>query len=241
MALETRAANSENLPVSPGISLARQEAIEDVLSAEDVEQAYLARMLHDNVGQNVAALLLGFKGLERELINRPDARLTLQSLHAITQNIGQELHKIALELRPSALDDHGLVRALAAFLDEWSLIEKVRVEFDCMPIPEWRVPRRTQAVLFRVVRHALHYIAKPVHAAQLSVILQHGDEGVTAVIENTGDRLAGNGSEGLTAKWHLDAIKARLSLVGGTVAVETRPPHGMALFVRVPLAIGDPS
>lgn len=255
MELITRVPNSQDPSLTPGPAAplpwseadepdrrsiaAREQAIQAVLAAVDVEQAFITRLLHDNVGQNVAALLLGFKGLERELKTEAEAQLTLQSLHAIAQNIGQELHKIALDLRPSALDDHGLSRALGTFLDEWSVVEKVRVEFDWVSLGERRLARPTEATLFRVVRHALHYISKSPHASHLSVILQRSAEWIGVVMENTGEPLVGNSRGGLTPESHLETMRARLSLVGGTVTIEPRYPQGVAVFVRLPLPAGD--
>lgn len=228
----------DNLPDDHSLS-SREQAIQDVLQAEEIEQAYLARMLHDSVGQNVAALLLGFKGLERELPGQSGAQLTLQSLHAITQNIGQELHRIALELRPTALDDHGLPHALSTVLEEWSVIERVRVDFDAVTLGERRLPPPIETALFRIIRHALDYVAKAPHATHVGVILQRSLGCVTAIIENTGDPLPGNGRKGLTPAEHLRTMEARLSLVGGTLALEPRDPHGVTFFIRLPLASED--
>lgn len=211
---------------------ARNEAMRIVLAAEDDQSAQISRMLHDNVGQYVAALQLGFRGLERELDTGKDVRLTLQSLHTITQSVAEELHKVALELRPSSLDDHGLVRSLGTLLDEWSLLNNTAVDFEHVALGEKLLPRYLETALFRIIRDMLRIVAQQTGMGQVNVILMRQLDYVVAVVEHNGKPLPGGGEGG--GDDPLRSIKARVALLEGTLAVEDCATSGWAMIARLP-------
>ena len=208
-----------------------EETMRILVAAEDSQNARIARMLHDNVGQYVAALQLGFRGLERELDAGGDPKLTLQSLHAITQSVSEELHKVALELRPTSLDDYGLVRSLTTFLDEWSLVTKTAVNFDHVALGEDRLPRRVETSLFRIISDMLHVVSHETAVGQASVILRRQLDCVVAVVEHKGmsNRDAGSASDDFLA-----SVKARVAVLGGTFMVEDCAVSGRTMIARVP-------
>ena len=91
--------------------------------AQEDERRHIARELHDQVGQTVTGLALGLKGLEQVIErNGKDQPLTerVHWLRKLTADIGRDLHRAAANLRPSALDDLGLEKALSACAADWS-------------------------------------------------------------------------------------------------------------------------
>lgn len=211
---------------------AREETMRILMAAEDAQSARIAGMLHDNVGQYVAALQLGFRGLERELDTGAEVKVTLRSLHAISQSVGEELHKVALELRPTSLDDHGLVRSLTTFLGEWSLLANTAVRFDHVALGEPRLSRHLETNLFRVIREMLRVVSQQAEVSEVSVILQRQHASVVVVVEHNGRSQGGvtdGESEDLFA-----AIRARVALLDGTFTVEDCVSSGRTMIARVP-------
>ena len=212
--------------------LACEETMRVLLSAEDAESARITRMLHDNVGQYVAALQLGLRGLERELDTGADAKLTLQSLYAISQSVGEELHKVALELRPTSLDDHGLVRSLTSFLDEWSLLTKTHVDFEHIGFGDDRLPRHLESNLFRIIRDMLQVVSEQAQATHVSIILRRQLDCVVSVVEHNGKPSESGGARQTPDA--LTSAKARVAVLEGTFTVEDGASSGLTMIARVP-------
>jgi signal transduction histidine kinase len=95
---------------------ARSEAVQQLINAKEAERHRLARELHDRMGQHLTALMLGLKMLRDGAAGKPElssARERLQQLQELADLMGREIHHLALELRPTALDDLGLHTALS--------------------------------------------------------------------------------------------------------------------------------
>lgn len=212
----------------------RDKIVGAVLAAEDGRNLELARMLHDSVGQRVAVLLLGLRGLEQDC-GSGNARLTVQSLSAITESIGHELHKIAMELRPTSLHDHGLARSLTTFLEEWAVISKIAVDFDPVALGPERMPRDIEITLFRVVSDALQSVLGAPGASHVSVILKREHGVVTAIIEDLGTRQVAARELDASGAGGRANVCGRVTLMGGKLTVERRAGGGATVFARLPL------
>ena len=99
---------------------ARQELLRRLATAQEEERHRIARELHDQMGQHLTALSLGLKVLKDATPAASPAPASLQQLQELADLIGQEVHHLALELRPTALDDLGLHTALVNYVEEWS-------------------------------------------------------------------------------------------------------------------------
>ncbi|XUM21569.1 histidine kinase [Bradyrhizobium oligotrophicum S58] len=103
--------------------LDRQRLLRRLGKAEEDERKRLSRELHDQIGQTVTGLLLGLKNVEQAIAQLPGQAAQLDSLHSLqslASDIGRDIHQIAADLRPTALDDLGLYRAVEAFCSEWT-------------------------------------------------------------------------------------------------------------------------
>lgn len=123
----------------------RIDLLRRLAEAQEGEQRRIARELHDGVGQNVTGLSLGLKGLEtslEQLDGAQGAREQVRWLQALTSEIGREIHRSASDLRPAALDDLGLEKAVAALASDWSDRFGLRVELQTVGGAE-RLPPST--------------------------------------------------------------------------------------------------
>ena len=124
--LATRAATAVDL--SERVS---RDAVRRVVEAQEVERARLARELHDETGQALTSILLGLKSLE-ERVETDDGGAGFAELRELVVATLQDVRRLAVELRPAALDDFGLVPALERLRD--SVVEQSQIASRCSPI-----------------------------------------------------------------------------------------------------------
>jgi PAS domain S-box-containing protein len=216
----------------------RRELLRRLATAQEDERRHLARELHDQMGQHLAALGLGLKALETGGPDSPPAQARLRQLLDLTDLIGRELHHLALELRPTALDDLGLRTALAHYAERWSERSGVAVDFEAAGLEAGRLPAPAETALYRVVQEALTNVLKHAQARRVSVVLQRSDGRAQAVVEDDGhgfDVEAVMAPAGDGVRLGLLGMRERLALVGGTLAVESTPGRGTTVIARVPL------
>ena len=207
-------------------------------------QRRIAHDLHDQVGQHVTGLSLGLKGLERALDGSGGSSHgeglidRVRWLQNLTGTIGRDLHRVASDLRPTALDDLGLPRALAALAMDWS--SRYEVDADVQVIgSEDRLPDEVATAVYRVVQEALTNVLKHARARTVSVVLDRRPRGVRLVIEDDGTGfdpdVPASTVPGARQRLGLLGMRERLNQIGGTLTVESSPGAGTTLFVAIPL------
>ena len=141
------------------------------------------------------------------------------------------MRRLAVELRPKALDDFGLVPALERLRDTFAEQTGMRVDLESQ-IRE-RLPTEVETALYRIVQEALTNVVKHAQATAVSIVLARKSGAVTALIEDDGRGFTPDGSgEGLG----LLGMGERLALLGGRLKIESRPGAGTAIVAEVPLA-----
>jgi PAS domain S-box-containing protein len=214
---------------------ARQVLLQRLATAQEEERHCLARELHDQMGQNVTALILGLKSLRDDTPGDSPARLALQRLQGIADLLGREVHHLALELRPTALDDLGLEAALGNYVESWSERSGVTADFHAAGFGAARVPPGTETALYRVVQEALTNVYKHAQARRVSVTLHRTPGLATAIVEDDGAGFNAEAGARITSRLGLSGMRERLALVGGALTVESSQGNGTSVFARVPL------
>jgi PAS domain S-box-containing protein len=216
----------------------RRELQQRLTTAQEDERRRIARELHDQLGQHLTALGLGLKVARDGTPDPSPVRDRLQSLQALTDLLGREVHNLALELRPTALDDLGLHTALANYAESWSERSGVEVDFQSAGMDGDRLPAPVETTLYRVVQEALTNVLKHAAARRVSVVLQRSRSHASALVEDDG---RGFDAESVTApagdggRLGLLGMRERVALVGGTLTVESAPGRGTTVIARVPL------
>ena len=132
------------------------------------------------------------------------------------------------------IHDLGIQTAIQHLLDAWS--ETSRVEFDLhMTLGELRLPAAVETTLYRVLQEALTNIVRHAAAGHVSVMLQLGDREVTMLVEDDGRGFPRADAPHPPDRLGLLGIRERLSLVGGSLEIESAPGKGTALYARIPL------
>ncbi len=212
----------------------RTELLRALAEAQEGERRRIAHELHDQMEQQLAALKLG---LER-LGDSAGDRDRVGPLLGLVQQIGRDVHRIAVELRPATLDDLGLEAALSNCVGEWAERTGIEVDFHHDGLEDGRLSSPIETALFRVVQEALTNVLKHAEAAGVTVILECRGEHLQLIIEDDGrgfDCEAAVVRSVAERRLGLAGMKERVDAIGGTFLAESTPGRGTSLFIRIPL------
>jgi len=211
----------------------RGQLLEQVITAQEEERKRIARELHDQIGQALTSMLVGLRTLEAA--SNPAHISELKTIAADTLD---EVRVLALELRPSVLDDLGLVPALQHYVRAWASRHGLAIDFQTVGLDSLQMPPPVETALYRIVQEALTNIVRHAGADQVSVLLEGRDLMVVAIVEDDGcgfevDRLL---QSSVSEHWlGLHGMRERAELMGGTLTIESSPDAGTTVFVEVPV------
>lgn len=207
-----------------------------LVEAQEAERRRVARELHDETGQLLSSLMLGFRLLEREASN-PDAVVGhARELKQLAETIQEGLHRLASDLRPAALDHVGLVPALGQLSAKFSGMGELVVRLETLGFEGVRLSPDVEIALYRIAQEALTNVVRHSGARAVSVVLERRDKGIILVVEDDGhgfDLEAASRSSRLG----LPGIRERAEMLGGTLLVESSPSSGTTLVVEIPHAV----
>jgi signal transduction histidine kinase len=207
-----------------------RDSVRRVVEAQELERARLARELHDETGQALTSILLGLKPLERTA-ESAEARTALESVRELVISTLQDVRRLAVELRPSALDDFGLVPAVERLTETFREQSGLRVDLETQ-LGEERLPSEAETTLYRVIQEALTNVVKHSAAKRVSILLQRKNSAVVAVVEDDGAGF--DPSDTRADAIGLSGMRERVSLAGGRLQVESSPGGGTTVVAEVP-------
>jgi signal transduction histidine kinase len=215
---------------------AQQELQQRLVSAQEEERSRISRELHDEVGQHMTGLMLGLKALE-DAGPAQEMSKKLRELRTTTEQVGREIHQLAYQLRPIALDELGLARALSGYLEGWAARTGIAVDFVTTGIDEARLPKHIETTLYRIAQEGMNNVSKHADAKNVSVSIERKGELVLAIIEDDG---AGFDSESMgeggdNQRIGIAGMRERVAIVGGELTIESSVGHGTTLRVKLPL------
>jgi signal transduction histidine kinase len=208
-----------------------RDAVRRVVEAQELERARLARELHDETGQALTSILLGLKPLEESAANDED-RSAVASLRELVVSTLQDVRRLAVELRPSALDDFGLASAVERLADSFREHSGLRVDLEAQLGAE-RLPREVETALYRIIQEALTNIVKHAEASRVSIVLTHRDGVAVVVVEDDGSGFDASSTRG--DGLGLVGMRERVALLGGRLRMESAAGSGTTVRAEVPL------
>ncbi len=208
-----------------------------LLEAQETERRFLAHELHDEIGQALTAVKLNLHRLDRLSAN-PQVDAPLQDCLAIVDGALQQVRNLSLDLRPSMLDDLGLVPALRWYINRHADRSGLAETLVCETIPQG-LPTSTETACFRIVQEALTNVARHAQATAVTVTVEQIDQALHLTIEDDGlgfDVAALGRAKTDGTSLGLLGMEERGKLIGGHLAIASSPGQGTCIHLQVPLA-----
>jgi signal transduction histidine kinase len=209
-----------------------RETVDAILEAQEAERSRLARELHDETGSALTALLLGLAAIDAAA-TLPEAHQASTALRETARSTLENVGRMAFALRPSALDEFGLVPALqdlSGALEEQGG-PKVELELD-LPAGA-RLPAKLETAVFRITQEALTNVVKHADANTVHITLARRERSVVLAIEDDGGGFSlvqeHDGGLGLVG------MRERVATVNGALDIESERGAGTRLTVEIPL------
>jgi len=205
-----------------------------IVSAQEDERRMIARELHDEVGQALAAIKVELAFAQRGDATSSTVAARLDDVRAITERTLHTIRDLSHLLHPSLLDDLGLIAAIESLLAGFGRRHGLQVRVLHEHMDERLAPELETAV-YRIVQEALNNVAKHARATTCRVYLQGLSDTVLVTIEDNGSGFATHAADDTaTHGLGLIGIRERATQLGGTLHVDTARGHGTRLSVELP-------
>jgi len=220
-----------------------QRAVASVIRAQERERRRIGRELHDEPVQSLSTASMRLGALQEELARdagMDSVRTRIGDVRSLLIDVLWEIRKMIVALRPSDLDDLGLVAAVSAFargrLDEAG----VMLEIDARGRREGRLPGEVETALFRIAQEAVTNIARHAHARHAWITFREADGVLQLRVDDDGIGFITNGTPARSngEGFGLEGMRERASLIGGELAVSSRDGGGTSVRLAVPVAEG---
>ncbi|HEX5838859.1 MAG TPA: GAF domain-containing protein [Anaerolineales bacterium] len=207
-----------------------------LVEVQESERRYIARELHDHAGQTLTSLMLGLGTIEREAGKPEFVRARAAELKNMTDHVLEDLHRLAVNLRPASLDHLGLTSALEQFIKAFAQDTHLPIRLKTVGLSDDdRLPAEIETTLYRIVQEALTNVIRHAQASRVDVVLERRDGSLLVIVEDDG---IGFDADLARESSHLGLLgmEERTEMLGGTLTVESQPGKGTTLFVEVPYA-----
>ena len=209
----------------------QRQLLEKVISTQEEERRRISRELHDSTSQSLSSLLLNLKMLEANCTDHDKKQVS--DLRKVAVQTLDEVHNLARQLRPRALDDLGLSAALERLVFEWQVRNKIPVDL-AIALGETRLPEGVETAFYRIIQETLTNVVRHAQAKSVSILVERRNGCAIAVIDDDGQGFETNRSQG---GYHLGLLgmRERAELLGGHLTIESNLGQGTSVFVEIPL------
>ena len=201
-----------------------------LVDAQETERRSLSRELHDEVGQALGLLLMDVGRLSNQLTGDAKGQEMVQRIKTVAERTVQTVRNMALLLRPSMLDDLGLVSALEWYAREVSRSSNTEVEVKAENVSE-TLPDSLMVCIYRVVQEAVNNARRHAHAKNVTVEVKQTDTVVQVQIRDDGSGFDGKRIRGIG----LLGMDERVKRLGGTLTIDSAPGAGTTIRAELPL------
>ncbi|MEJ2208864.1 MAG: GAF domain-containing sensor histidine kinase [Anaerolineae bacterium] len=207
-----------------------------LMESQETERRRIARELHDQIGQSLVAIKLQLQSMSG-LSDRDQLVVRLRESIAVVERTVRQVRDLSFDLRPSVLDDLGLVATLRWYVDRQARWAGVLAQFTANP-PEMDLPSGVEVTAFRIAQEAITNALHHAQAEQVEVYLEQRDGEVVLRVQDNGigfDAEAVLRGDGGDQSLGLLGMRERAQLVGGRIEIESVPEQGTMVQVRLPL------
>jgi signal transduction histidine kinase len=217
---------------------ARAGLLHQVIGAQEDERMRISRELHDETSQSLTALLVGLDTIRIASQDDPERiGQYLQNLKAITEDLLVNIHRLIADLRPSLLDDLGLLPAIAWYGEERLKPKGIEFRLEDRTQGE-RLSRPIETALFRIVQEGLTNIVRHARASEVGLRLDRHAEGISLEIEDNGkgfDPRTLDAPDSDARGVGLRGMRERAAILGGTLELHSSPGEGTCIRICFPV------
>lgn len=216
----------------------RRELLRHVVRTQEEERARIARELHDELAQVLTAFSLDLETLRKQVPSRSKTSVLIHRLQDLSRQMSQSMHRLVHDLRPTHLDDLGLLSALKYLAEDSGRRWGLEVDFETEGQPR-RVDSLAGTVLFRIAQEALVNVARHAQTKKACISLHYLPDEIVLHVSDPG--VGFNPEEKFMPPrgWGLMGMKERAESAGGQFEVQSREGGGTSISVRVPLPRGE--
>ena len=202
-----------------------------LVEVQETERRALSRELHDEIGQALSALLLGIGNVAAMISpeENPEARRQLRDARRLAERTVAAVRDLSLLLRPSMLDDLGLLPALEWQACEVSRTDNLRVTVQADSIPD-DLPDEQRTCIYRVVQEAIRNVTRHAKAKHIQIQLRQDEEALHLTVQDDGQGFVPEREKGVG----LLGMEERVKHLHGSFHVESRPGGGTVVQVELP-------
>ena len=207
-----------------------------LVEVQEAERRYIARELHDEIGQELTGLKLA---LEMNALRHGDGKTAeMEQARSVVNRIMGLVRELSLKLRPAMLDDLGLLPTLLWHFERFTSQTNVHVAFKRKGINGTRFPLQLETAIYRIVQEALTNVARHAKVSEVTVRLWSDDRMLGTQIEDFGVGFDAESALHRRRTNGLDGMRERAMLLGGSFTVESRPGIGTCLTAELPIDVG---
>ncbi len=216
----------------------KEKVLQAITETQEEERKRIARELHDETGQSLTVLISNLQVLESSLTpesGHAQLKRQLTSLRNLAENLFDEVHNIIFDLRPSVLDDLGVVASLKWYVKTYiePLGIKTRITVDGQ---DRRLDEKREVALYRFLQEALSNIIKHAEATEIEIAIKFDPDVLGIEVRDNGKGFEIPQAAGDDVRhWGIMGMKERIEMLKGKFNIETQPRKGTCLFVSIPM------
>lgn len=212
----------------------RAQYVSGFITAQEDERKRIARELHDSTSQSLTSLMIGLRALS-DTCSQPEIRSRAEELRTVAGSTLDDVHTLALQLRPSVLDDVGLPEAIKRHVADCQKRHSLNIDLAITGLEDCRLPPAVETALYRITQEALTNIIRHAGAETASIFIERSDDKVLAIIDDDGRGFDPEFVERQDGHLGLYGIRERAELLSGHLVIESEPGTGTSLYVEIPL------
>ncbi|QHT59517.1 PAS domain S-box protein [Paenibacillus lycopersici] len=207
-----------------------QQMMAQMMHLQEEQRKRFSRELHDGIGQSMFSLLIQ---LDRIIAGKGNPEL--EKLRRSVSSVMEEVRTLAWELRPSVLDDLGVVPAIRTYIENYTQHTAIQVDF--VTNLRKRLPAAIETTIYRVIQEALTNIGKYADVFQADVKVTDTGAGIEVRITDAGKGfLRDQSAKGVG----LFSMEERARSIGGQLAIDSKPGQGTSILLLAPAALSQP-
>ena len=210
--------------------------LSQIIEAQENERRRISRELHDEIGQALTAIKFNLDMMDKDLPSTfPVVRERLKEAKSLSDQTLTAMRQLSMDLRPTMLDDIGLIPTLRWYIQNFSNRLNICSNFHAVGV-EKKLPQQIETALYRIIQEALNNIAKHSGANRVEIHLEQRDSVLSASITDNGrgfdlDKVLLPDS--LERGFGIIGMKERVSLLGGKIDIQSKPGSGTYIYIEV--------